>query len=269
MFESGGAGLALGAITFAVMDCASVVHGKLMWEGKLIAAAIQALLGVRLTYEYSGQGEQRKVVVTGILDDIKMSIEGTVSDWKTSGSNSPWEKLANRDQMLAYRGARQWARRYAPEVILGVYAQDEFEDLEPRNVSPSKTLARLETPNIPGRKPAPADAIPATYEAAAEVVAPSDPVTILPTGKQTLVRHERDAKLKSVTEKTSDKGLRYFEVATAIAGKSIVLTTFSTTDGEALQQLDPGAMIRAVVVKSGDLLTLEAFTMIANEEGLV
>ena len=27
--------------------------------------------------------------------------------------------------MLAYRGARQWARRHMPEVLLGIYTDDE------------------------------------------------------------------------------------------------------------------------------------------------
>src|SRR5690606_25367911 len=30
--------------------------------------------------------------------------------------------------MLVYRGTRQWARRYAPEALLGVYTPDELED---------------------------------------------------------------------------------------------------------------------------------------------
>lgn len=127
-----------GLSPFAVMDAASVVHGKLMWEGKLIAAAIKATLGVRLRYEYSGKGDARKVIVSGEVDGLIETIEGTVADWKTTGKNSPWDKLANRDQMLAYRGARQWARRHAPEVILGVYAPDEVDESDFRNVTPER-----------------------------------------------------------------------------------------------------------------------------------
>jgi hypothetical protein len=124
-----------GLSPFAVMDCASVVHGKLMWEGKLISAAVKASLGVRLRYHYEGAGNARKVTVTGEIDGREETIEGTVADWKTTGKMSPWDNLANRDQMLAYRGARQWARRHAPEVILGVYAPDEFDEADLRQAS--------------------------------------------------------------------------------------------------------------------------------------
>ena len=113
---------------FAVMDHASVVHGKLMWEGKLVSAALDATLGIKLKYTYSGDGQQRKVVVSGDIDGDTMTVDGTVAGWKTSKNGSPWEKAGQHDQMLAYRGAREWTRRYAPSAILGVYTQDEFED---------------------------------------------------------------------------------------------------------------------------------------------
>ncbi|MCP4833089.1 MAG: recombinase RecT [Gammaproteobacteria bacterium] len=113
---------------FAVMDHASVVHGKLMWEGKLVSAALDATLGIKLKYNYSGNGQQRKVVVTGSVDGEDMTVEGTVAGWKTSKNGSPWEKAGQHDQMLAYRGAREWTRRYAPSAILGVYTQDEFDE---------------------------------------------------------------------------------------------------------------------------------------------
>jgi len=247
-----------GLSPFAVMDSASVVHGKLMWEGKLIAAAIKATLGVRLRYEYSGSGESRKVIVSGLLDGIEETIEGTVGDWKTTGKGSPWDNLANRDQMLAYRGARQWARRHSPEVILGVYAPDEFDGDSMRDVTPGKTSpAKLDTPNIPGRK----------EEAKEEEPAPSNPVKNEPTGRQKKARHERDAKFKSISEQTA-KGKTWFEVATVISGKQVTLTTFSTTDADALREVEPGTMLRVIVTQSGDGFALESYEII-EEEGLV
>ena len=41
---------------------------------------------------------------------VDQSVEGTVANWKTENSN--WKK--SPDDMLVYRGTRQWARRYAP-----------------------------------------------------------------------------------------------------------------------------------------------------------
>ena len=130
-----------GLSPFAVMDSASVVHGRLMWEGKLIHAAITSSLGVRLRFEYEGKGEQRKVTVTGNIDGENLSVSGTVADWKTSGNGSPWGNPSRHDQMLSYRGSREWARRYAPGVILGVYSPDEFDQSEMRNVTKPEPTA--------------------------------------------------------------------------------------------------------------------------------
>jgi hypothetical protein len=70
------------------------------------------------------------VTVSGVMPDgVTESIEGTVTDWRTDGKNSPW-RPATYKKMLAYRGAREWARLYAPAVMLGVYSDDEMEALE-------------------------------------------------------------------------------------------------------------------------------------------
>ena len=55
--------------------------------------------------------------------------------WTTS--NEQWKK--NPDQMLAYRGAREWARRYMPEAVLGIHADDDL-------AAPSSVTMRDVTP---------------------------------------------------------------------------------------------------------------------------
>ncbi|WP_213287539.1 hypothetical protein [Bradyrhizobium sp. sGM-13] len=122
---------------FAVAQCVSVVHGKLCYEGKLIAAVLEGKLGVELEYEISGVGDAMKVVVTGAVNgkpvtDSKgrpKTIEGTVGEWKTTGRGSPWDARGGHPRMLRYRGAREWGRVYAPGLMLGVYSDDEMEDL--------------------------------------------------------------------------------------------------------------------------------------------
>jgi len=110
---------------FAVAQATYVVSGKLGYEGKLIAAIVNASgkLAGSLSYDYSGHGDDRKVVVSGKLrgEDKAREIDGTVAGWKTN--NEQWKK--NPDQMLAYRGAREWARRYMPEAVLGIQADEE------------------------------------------------------------------------------------------------------------------------------------------------
>jgi hypothetical protein len=116
---------------FAVAQCTSVIQGKLMFEGKLVAAALNAsgILSARLDYEFSGAGQQRAVIVRGTLRGETKPREVTVflADAKTS--NSLWTKQP--DQQLVYAGTRVWARRHAPEVMLGVYAPEEFDRAEP------------------------------------------------------------------------------------------------------------------------------------------
>lgn len=111
---------------FAVAQATYVVSGKLGYEGKLIAGIVNASgkLAGSLNYEYSGEGDGRTVVVSGKIkgDDAPRTIKGDVAGWKTS--NEQWKK--NPDQILAYRGAREWARRHMPEVVLGIQADEEI-----------------------------------------------------------------------------------------------------------------------------------------------
>jgi hypothetical protein len=47
---------------------------------------------------------------------------------------------------LAYFGARVWARRHAPELMLGVYSPEEFD--EPPPLSPASKRPRRPAPNV-------------------------------------------------------------------------------------------------------------------------
>jgi len=113
----------------AVMQHCYVLQGKLGYEGKLVAAVVNASpnLKTKLNYEYSGSGQQRQVRVFGTLkgEDKPREVIGTVAAWKTN--NGQWN--TQTDQMLSYRGAREWARRHMPETLLGVYADDELPEV--------------------------------------------------------------------------------------------------------------------------------------------
>lgn len=134
----------LGFDPFLVAQSCSVVRGRLMFEGKLIAAALDDKLGVTLRYEFGkwdpkaeacivgpeGEGEMLAVKVIGHLPATGefVSVDGSVSAWKTTGDKSPWRPGAYK-RMLRYRGAREWARAHQPAIMLGVYSDDEMEDL--------------------------------------------------------------------------------------------------------------------------------------------
>lgn len=142
---------------FAVAQCVSVVHGKLCYEGKLIAAVIKAKLGIDLEYEITGQGDSMKVVVTGTVNgkavlDSKgrpKVAEGTVGEWKTTGAGSPWAARGGHPRMLRYRGAREWCRIHEPGLMLGVYSDDEMEDLNVTYRSQQARLVNEEPPAPP------------------------------------------------------------------------------------------------------------------------
>lgn len=116
-----------GMSPFAVAQCTSLIQGKLMFEGKLVAAALHTsgALKTRLDYIYTGTGPDRAVTVTATLagEDKPREVTVRLADAKTN--NGIWQKQP--DQQLSYHGARVWARRYCPEVMLGVYAPEEME----------------------------------------------------------------------------------------------------------------------------------------------
>lgn len=140
---------------FAVAQCMSVVKGKLCFEGKLIAAVIESKLGIKLFYEWNDAlGDALAIKVSGTYpgETSPRVIEGTVREWKTTHSGSPWANQPRKQ--LAYRGAREWGRLHSPGIMLGVYSDDEMEDLShssrssrATDVTPSAPLRRAPSPS--------------------------------------------------------------------------------------------------------------------------
>lgn len=127
---------------FSVAQAVSVVHGKLCYEGKLVAAVIQAKMGFNLHHYFVGEGDAMRVYLSDkeftddILPLLKPGVrlpgmrlfDGSVSEWKTTGAGTPWTPK-NYFRMLIYRGTRDWCRIYEPALMLGVYTPDEMMDM--------------------------------------------------------------------------------------------------------------------------------------------
>lgn len=115
-----------GMSPFAVAQCTSVIHGRLMFQGQLVSAALHTsgILSSRLSYDFKGQGNEREIIVVGTLrgETTPRSISIKLKDARTD--NAMWTKQP--DQQLVYFATRAWARRHAPEVMLGVYAPEDF-----------------------------------------------------------------------------------------------------------------------------------------------
>jgi hypothetical protein len=116
-----------GMSPFAVAQCTSNIGGKLMYEGKLIAAAVQSCGAIQgnFDFEYAGEGADRQVTVSarrsGETNPRQLTIK--LKDVKTK--NEWWDRQP--DQQLAYSGIRNWARRYTPAALLGVYSPEEID----------------------------------------------------------------------------------------------------------------------------------------------
>lgn len=147
---------------FAVAQCASVVYGKLVFEGKLIHAVMQSKLGVDLQYYYKGTWgtDDYRVYVTDVeiteeqFEQLKPKsypfglrmVDGSVGEWKTFEKDNKTTKgnwLKQPDMQLAYRGARTWVRRYEPALLLGVYSDDEMDELAERRLNPPEPQPQL------------------------------------------------------------------------------------------------------------------------------
>lgn len=119
-----------GLAPYALARHCYVVNNILCFEAQVISALIakHAPLKQRLRYRFEGEGEERKVIVTGHFKGEVDPVEYTSPPiGLITPKNSPLWK-SDPDQQLCYFGVRRWGRRYCPDVLLGVYAKDEIED---------------------------------------------------------------------------------------------------------------------------------------------
>jgi hypothetical protein len=132
---------------FAVAQECSVIQGKLMHSGKLVAAVINARGGLadRLSFSYEGQGDDRTITVSGRVSGEAEPRTVTVRLRDAKTANRVWQ--TQPDQQLMYHGSRVWARRHAPELMLGVYSPEEFDEPVPlRSKVPPRPAANVMLP---------------------------------------------------------------------------------------------------------------------------
>lgn len=141
----------------SVTQCMSIVHGKILLEGKLVQAAIDNVLGIDLHPWWVGErgtdgyriflsdkpwddftDEQMAGLKPGQSFRDRKVVDGSVGEWKTYGKDGrtpkpAWVGIQTQNQLL-YRATREWARRYAPTIMLGVYTDDEIDAAEERRI---------------------------------------------------------------------------------------------------------------------------------------
>lgn len=130
---------------FAVANKTYSVNDRLAYEAQLVAAVVHMRAGIkgRPNYVYSGEGLTRTCKVICTLEDGEVREYETPPIGTIKVQNSPLWK-SDPDQQLGYFAIRSWARRYTPEVILGVYDRDEIVEAQPLNVTPKTNTSLSE-----------------------------------------------------------------------------------------------------------------------------
>ena len=130
---------------FAVASKSYSVNGTIAYEAQLIAAVVNTRSGIkgRLKYEYKGTGNDMTCTVSGILDGETYEYTSPAIGSITTKNSPLWN--SDPQQQLGYFAARSWARRYVPEVLLGVYDREEAQDFQgadnAKNITPVQTVA--------------------------------------------------------------------------------------------------------------------------------
>lgn len=105
------------------------VNDRISYESQLIHAVVEARapLKQRLRKKYTGEGPKRKCTVTGHFKGEVDAVEYESPEIGTiTPKNSPLWK-SDPDLQLWYYSVRAFARSYCPDVLLGIYAEDELE----------------------------------------------------------------------------------------------------------------------------------------------
>lgn len=146
---------------FAVASKSYQVNGTIAYEAQLIAAVVNTRSGIkgRLRYTYSGTGNEMTCTVSGTIDGEEYTYTSPPIGGITPKNSPLWK--TDPQQQLGYFSARSWARRYTPEVILGVYDREEAEQFRgpdnARDITPTQ-------PNVMDRLKAAQNAIENTQD---------------------------------------------------------------------------------------------------------
>lgn len=139
-----------GVIQKAYITKAKDGSERLAYESQLFGAIVntRAPLAGRLNLIYSGDGGTRAVKVVGVF-----RATGEVREVQTPGvskikKQSPlWTD--DPDQQLAYYGIRAWARRWVPELMLGIYTPEDFQDDLVENLTrPTRDAVQVESRQV-------------------------------------------------------------------------------------------------------------------------
>ena len=127
----------------AVANKSYEVNDRIAYESQLIHAVVEARapLKQRLRGTFTGEGDALSCTVTG---HFKGEVDSVTYESpplsKITPRNSPLWKTDPKQQLWYYT-VRAFARRYCPDVLIGIYSADELEDAgEMKDVTPAPSL---------------------------------------------------------------------------------------------------------------------------------
>lgn len=198
---------------FAVANKSYSVNDRLAFEAQLVAAVVhtRAPIKGRPNYLYAGEGNTRQCQVVCVMADGEEREYTSPRFEQILTKNSPLWK-SDPDQQLGYFSIRSWARRHAPEVILGVYTPDEVAEFrEIRDVTPavnSGLSERLRLAKEAGGGNVTAGFTSTHAETAQIDPLPDDDVPATGGGTNTKPLSGEDAPLQAAGESSVDTGLK-------------------------------------------------------------
>ena len=164
-----------GGDPFAWANKAYIVNDQIVYEAQLVHAIVNSssVLQRRLRPFYEGEGADRRCRIVGFVkgEDEPLEYESPPIG-NIAVKNSPLWK-GDPDQQLFYYSSRAWARRHVPEILLGIYAPDEFGetiDVTPRLGEldglddPPRRLSATREPQRPPPNAAAPSETPAEFE---------------------------------------------------------------------------------------------------------
>ena len=158
-----------------------VVSGRPGMESKLVIALVNSRGGYAKPLDWRFEGEKGKDTWTcfcfthttdGELKEVSVTWEIVKAEGWDTKSGSKWKTMP--EQMFCYRSAAFFARRYCPEVLLGMSTVDELRDmgydvettgrvLDDKSTAPPPLpgAAKTQAANGGGASPANGDGAPA------------------------------------------------------------------------------------------------------------
>lgn len=122
---------------FMVMQNTDIIHSKPSWSSKFIIAMINACGRYeKLRFKVDGKGDKMSCYAETIEKDTGEVLKGTTvtmemakaEGWLTK-TGSKWKTMP--ELMIKYRAATFFAREHCPELLMGLFSNDEIIDIEP------------------------------------------------------------------------------------------------------------------------------------------